>query len=202
MEAPPRPGLPLTALLGPSAQLRLDIPHPARAPDRLLTLVTELSPVAGGTLPPTLATDGVAGRARRTGARVPAPRPEKAGLTGCRGEENGVCRVSRPGDTPAPGPGTHRPGTARPGSRPCRHSCRPSCRTPACSAAHTGTPPSSRARRPTAGRLHPHSVRARRPPLPGPAPQFTVLSPGPGTEPAPPASATCLPEDRATAPTL
>lgn len=49
------------------------------------------------------------------------------------------------------------PGTACPGSQPCRSSCHLSGHRTACGTAHRDTPRSSPARRPRAGRLHPHS---------------------------------------------
>lgn len=196
VEAPPRPGC-----RADSASSSLHLWAPGTRDRRLLTLVTVLSPVAGRTLLPTLAADGVTGRARGTGTRLPAPRPEKAGLAGCRGRgERGLQGEPAQGRPAPPRPRAHRAGSAAPGSPPCRSSCRPSCRTPGCSAAHTGTPPSSQARRPTAGRLRPRSrerlapARAT-PPGPGPRP--------PGLSRDPAQSWHCPPpEDRAAAPIL
>lgn len=59
-------------------------PHRPQTPgarDQPLTLVTVLPPEAGWTLLPTRAADGVTGRARGTGTRLLAPRPEEAGFT-------------------------------------------------------------------------------------------------------------------------
>lgn len=196
----------LTAPLGPGAQLGLDGPPPAWAPgtrDQLLTLVTVLSLVAGRTLLPTLATDGVTGRARRTGTRLPAPRPEKAGLAGCRRRGERGLQGEPARGTPPPAPCTYHAGTARPGSPPCRNSGRPACRTPACSAAHTGTPPSSRARRPTAGRLRHGAVRPEpaHAALPAPACVYHAV---PSTRHRAGAARPShgVPGDRATVPTL
>lgn len=147
-----------------------------------LTLAAVLPLVASRTLLPTLAADGVTGHARGAGARLPAAWPKEARLALCRGRgERGLQGSAGPEALP-PQLCTHRPGTARPRSPPCRHSCRPSCHTRACSAAHTGTPPSSPARRPTVGRLHPRTNREgacplRAPTLPSPG------SPGPHAEP-------------------
>lgn len=140
----------------------------------LLTLAAVLPLVAGRTLLPTLAADGVTGHARGAGARLPAAWPKEARLALCRGRGKRGLQVSAGPEALPPQLCTHRPGTARPRSPPCRRSCRPSCHTRACSAAHTGTPPSSPARRPTEGRLHPRTNRE------GPAPCGHPPSPAQG----------------------
>lgn len=86
-KVPPGPGCRLTQR---PARARWPAPHPDPGHQgQPLTLVTFGAPVAGGTLSPTLATDGVTGRAQRTHTRLPAPRPKRARLTLCRGQGEG-----------------------------------------------------------------------------------------------------------------
>lgn len=144
---------------GAHALHRPEDPYPTQTPGtgQPLTLATVLPPVAGRTLLPTLAADGVTGHARGAGARLQAPGPKEAQPALCRGGERGLQGSANAAGAHPPRPCTHRPGTARPRSLPCRHRCHPSCHTHACSAAHTDTPPSSPAQRPTADRLHPQN---------------------------------------------
>lgn len=122
-----------------------------------LTLTTVLSLVASGTLLPTLAAHRITGHARGTGARVLASWPEEPLRALCRARGTRRGWVEQPW---APPPRhAHLPGTACPGSRPCRSSCHLSGHRTACGTVRRGTPRNSPARRPREGRLHRTAMR-------------------------------------------